>query len=259
MIVFLNGQFIEENEAALPVTDRGFTLGDGVFDTMLAAGGALIDAEAHFARLIGHAAVLRIPVSMNVEDFKNAANQLIASSSRHPLAVRTAISRGVGERGLAPPDNAQPTILMRASPAPDQAKMPPPRLIIAQGVRRNEHSPLCRIKSSNYGDNILALLEAKDNSADDSIMLNTAGNAACATASNIFVQIGGVLFTPPLPDGAMDGITRRKLLSRAHEKSLCAEDLLNAEAIYLTNSILGVRAAAALNGIALKKLTPLAA
>lgn len=259
MIVFLNGHFVEENEAALSVTDRGFTLGDGVFDTMLATGGALIDADAHFARLIDHATVLKIPVSMNVADFKNTAHQLIASSAVQPTAIRTAISRGAGERGLAPPDRAQPTILMRTSPAPDPAKMPLPHLIIAQGVRRNEHSPLSRIKSSNYGDNILALLEAKDNGADDAIMLNTAGHVACATASNIFVQIGGTLYTPPLRDGAMDGITRRKLLPRAREKSISTEDLTNAEAIYLTSSIMGVRAAATLDGVTLKKLTPLAA
>ncbi len=152
MKAFLNGTFIEEDKATLPVTDRGFTLGDGVFDTLLAVDGKLIDAEAHFMRLIAHAAVLKIPVAMNIADFIKTANHLVIPSSDHRIAVRTAISRGPGERGLVPPDTPQPTILMRASPAPDPATLPPPRLIIAQSVRRNEYSPLSRIKSANYGD-----------------------------------------------------------------------------------------------------------
>ena len=257
MKVFLNGVFIEEDKAGLPVTDRGFTLGDGVFDTMRAINGSLADADLHFERLLDHAAVLKIPVGMSVEDFKDAAHHLITPSSRHPLAIRTAISRGPGERGLAPPEAPQPTILMRASPAPAPVK--PPRLIIAQNVRRNEHSPLCRIKSSNYGDNILALMEAKERGADDALMLNNAGHVACSTASNIFVQIGGVLYTPPLSDGVMNGITRQKLLPRAREKSLSTDDLMRAEAIYLTSSIMGIRPAESINGVKLKSLTALAA
>lgn len=257
MIVFLNGTFIEEDKAALTVTDRGFTLGDGVFDTMLAINGTLIDADAHFTRLLDHAAVLKIPVVMSIDDFKETANQLIIPSANQPTALRTAISRGSSERGLAPPDAPQPTILMRASPAPGPAE--PPHLIIAQSVRRNEHSPLSRIKSSNYGDNILALMEAKERGADDAIILNAAGNASCATASNIFVQIDGTLYTPPLTDGVMNGITRQKLLRRAREKSLNTDDLMKAEAIYLTSSIMGVRAASSLNRKEFKNVTALAA
>lgn len=257
VIVFLNGAFMDESEAALPVTDRGFTLGDGVFDTMLAIDGALIDADAHFTRLLDHATVLKIPVGMSVSDFKNTANHLIRQSAHQRTAIRTAISRGPSERGLAPPDVPQTTILMRASPAPAPAKLP--HLIIAQSVRRNEHSPLSRIKSSNYGDNLLALMEAKERGADDAIMLNTAGCVACATASNIFVQINGTLYTSPLSDGVMNGITRQKLLPRAQEKSLNADDLMRAEAIYLTSSIMGVRAAASLNGKEFENVTALAA
>lgn len=248
MKIFMNGKFVDESAAALPVTDRGFTLGDGVFDTMLAADGALIDADAHFSRLLEHAAVLKIPVVMGMEDFKNAARHLIIPSSNHRFSIRTTISRGPAARGLMPPDVPQPTIIMRADPVPVPAKAQRPRLIIAESVRRNEHSPLSHIKSLNYGDNILALTEAREKGADDAIMLNTAGNAACASAANIFVLIGGELFTPPQADGAMNGITRAKLLPKAIEKSLRAEDLLEADSIYLTGSIAGIRAAASLNG-----------
>jgi len=247
-VIFLNGKFVDESAAALPVTDRGFTLGDGVFDTMRAVNGALIDADAHFSRLLEHAAVLKIPVDMRVEDLKNTAHHLISQPDKQPLAVRTIISRGPAARGLVPPETPQPTIVMRADPVSQVAKTQPLRLIIAESVRRNEHSPLSRIKSLNYGDNILAMAEAQEKGADNAIMLNTAGNVACASAANIFVLIGGELFTPPQADGAMNGITRRKLLPKAIEKTLRVEDLMEADSIYLTSSIAGIRAAASLNG-----------
>ncbi|MBI4030549.1 MAG: aminotransferase class IV [Proteobacteria bacterium] len=248
MKVFLNGEFIEEGAAALPVTDRGFTLGDGVFDTMLAADGSLVDADAHFNRLLKHAAVLKIPVNMDVEALKKTAHRLIGQPASQRAAIRTTVSRGPGERGLTPPESPQQTILMRVSPASDPSTSPPPHLVIAETVRRNEHSPLSRIKSLNYGDNILALMEARGKGTDDAIILNTAGKAACATAANIFVLIGGELFTPPVSDGAMPGITRQKLLPKAIEKSLGIEDMMEADSIYLTSSILGIRAAKSLNG-----------
>lgn len=248
MKVFLNGEFIEEGAAALPVTDRGFTLGDGVFDTMLASDESLVDADDHFNRLLKHAAVLKIAVDMDVEIFKKTAHRLIGQSANQRAAIRTTVSRGPGDHGLIPPESPQPTILMRISPAPDPSTSPPPRLIIAETVRRNEHSPLSRIKSLNYGDNILALMEAKEKGADDAIILNAAGNPACATAANIFVLIGGKLFTPPVSDGAMDGITRQKMLPKAIEKSMGIEDMMEADSIYLTSSILGIRAAKSLNG-----------
>lgn len=259
-IVFYNGNFLAADKTGIDPADRGFTLGDGVFDTMLAVEEGAVDADAHFARLLEHAAVLKIFVDMDVAAFKSAVNRLIAHSSHYRLAIRTSISRGSGKRGLAPPDDQKPTILMLASPAPDPDKLPPPRLVIAETVRRNEHSPLSRIKSSNYGDNILALMEAKDRGADDAVMLNTAGHVACATAANIFALIDGALYTPPVADGAMPGITRRKLLPGAQEKSLTADELLQAEAIWLTSSILGIRAAASVNGLKMKPLTvPVAA
>jgi len=259
MIIFLNGKFIEEKEAKIAVTDRGFTLGDGVFDTMLAVNGSLIDPDLHFQRLQDHATALKIPVQMDSKALKSTAEKLLETNAGNRLAIRTTISRGPGDRGLTPPEHPQSTILMRANTAPDPATLPPSQLIIAQSVRRNEHSPLSRIKSSNYGDNILALQEAKDRGAHDAIMLNTAGHVACATTSNIFALIHGTLYTPPLADGVMPGITRQKLLHNAQEKTMTPEDLMTADALYLTNSILGVRAVETLNGIKLKSIKPMAA
>ena len=102
----------------------------------------------------------------------------------------------------------------------------------------------------NYGDNILARIEAVHKHADDALMLNNAGNAACFTVGNIFMRCGDTLYTPPLSDGALDGIIRRLILERhgGIEHSCTPNDIKTADALYLTNSIRGIVSIRSLDG-----------
>lgn len=240
MIIWHNGAFHPETASAVGVTDRGLTLGDGVFDTMLAVDGALQAAEAHGQRLKRHAAVIKLFFDL---DFTATALALLERNgfTQGRFAIRTTVTRGPGERGLAPPVHPQPTIIMRASHAPEPAKTV--RAIISKTVRRNEHSPLSQIKSLNYGDNLLALMEAKDKGADDAILLNGAGHACCASAANIFILEGCRYMTPPLSDGVLDGITRAQFMAEyaAVEQSIDETRLRGADKIIFTSAIAGVR------------------
>lgn len=241
MIVFINGHFHDESDARIAVTDRGLLLGDGVFDTMLAIDDIPQDAVAHAGRLTRHAAA--IGIDLDIASFPERARELLQrngfTSGRH--AVRTTVTRGPGPRGIAIAPDIAPTVIMRATPAAPPSG--PARLIIAQTVRRNEGSPLSRIKSLGYGDNIAAWREAAAAGADDAIMLNNAGNVTCATASNIFIKVGGVWLTPPLQDGVMDGITRARLLGShfAREEAITASMARQADGLLLTNSVTGIR------------------
>lgn len=249
MIVWHKGEFVAETAVSITPADRGLTLADGVFDTLLAVDGVPQEAAAHFERLRHHAAVMGIMV--NTADFAAQAAVLLRVNNftAGRYALRTTITRGPGTRGIAIPEDPAPTIIMRATPAsprPDASGPAlPVRLIVAQNVRRNEGSPLSRIKSLNYGDNIVAWREARAAGADDALMLNNQGNLACATASNIFVMIDGRWLTPPLPDGAMDGIVRARLLRErfATEQTITAALLSQAGGIILSNSISGPRPA----------------
>jgi branched-chain amino acid aminotransferase len=247
VIVYINGTFCTEDTAHVAVTDRGLTLGDGVFDTLLAVDGVPRDARAHFERLHRHAAVIGLTADTAL--FAALADRLLQengfTAGRH--AVRTTLTRGPGSRGLALPDPAAPTIIMRAAPVPPAPG--PARVVIARTVRRNEGSPLSQIKALGYGDNIAAWREARDAGADDALLLNNAGNLACATASNVFVKIGDAWLTPPLADGAMDGVTRAHVLRDgfAREATVTAKDVERADELLLTNSINGRRAAFILN------------
>ena len=139
---------------------------------------------------------------------------------------------------------------MRLSALPD-TPAPEIHAIIANNVCRNEYSPLSKIKSLNYGENILALNEATAKGANEAIMINTQGRVTCATIGNIFILKEKMLYTPPLRDGAMNGIARAILLRDypeiVKEQTLTQDDLLNAEALYISNSIKGLKQIKRLN------------
>lgn len=259
MIVYMNGAFIEESTARIAPSDRGFTLGDGVFDTLRAEDGVPQHAEQHFRRLLGHAAQLHIPVKQTAADLTAMAQELLLQNklAAGSASVRTTLTRGPAARGLLPPAAPVPTLLMQAAALPSVAQ-PEQSLtaVIARHVRRNEHSLLSRIKSLNYGDNLAALMEAQERGCSDAILLNTAGHAACATIGNLFILENGTLVTPPLSDGVLNGVVRDIVIEKtdAREETIAPERLLRAQGIYLTNSIRGIRAVTWLDGQAIPSL-----
>ena len=122
----------------------------------------------------------------------------------------------------------------------------------AEAVRRNETSPASRLKALSYLDNILARAQARAAGADDALMLNTRGEIACAAAANLFWIEDGRLFTPALECGVLDGIMRAQVLAVAGinvaEVRAGREALDRAEAVFLTNSLVGIQPVAALDG-----------
>jgi branched-chain amino acid aminotransferase len=250
--IWHNGHWVEDGPV-FTSTDR-IRLGDGIFDTMLAIiddnGARLIHSDRHFTRLLHDAQLLEITPLPTIEELEDAATKLFNKNTapHGRYAINTIVTRGEGPRGLMPPTDMSPTTVMRASPVPES--FPAITAITARRAFRNEGSPLSQIKSLNYGDNILALIEARNKGANDAIMLNNAGKITCTTSGNIFVITGGTLYTPPLSDGVMNGITRKILIDKFDvlECSLDINDLRNAEGIYITNSIRGCVPLTTLNG-----------
>ena len=249
-----DGQWVEADQPLFKAQDR-LRLGDGVFDTLLVVNGQPLYAAQHFTRLQRHAAVLGLPLTLTPQELTTTAQELIErnQASQGRYALNTLLSRGVGQRGLMPAQEVAPSLVMMLSPAPAPEDFPPVHAIIAQSVFRNEGSPLSRIKSCNYGDNILALQEAKKRGANEAIMLNNTRRVACTSAGNLLFALGGRLYTPPLSDGALDGIQRSVLIQQGalHEKSLLPDALFSAEALFLVNSIRGLMPIASLDGKAL--------
>jgi branched-chain amino acid aminotransferase len=247
-----NGALLDADGPALPLADRGFRYGDGVYDTLRVAGGAAEHAAEHYARLVRHAGVLGLAVPLAESAWRAEIEQLVRANEAHSgvWALNTFVTRGPGPRGLAPPPDARPTVILALSKAPDDPPAPL-RVIVARTTRRNAHSPLSRIKSLNYGDSVLAMAEARARGADDAILLNTAGRVSDATTANVVVErADGARVTPPPSEGVVDGTTRARLLAagEVREAPITADELAAAPRVFLTSSVRGLVPVATLDG-----------
>lgn len=230
----------------IPPDDRGFTLGDGVFETVRAEGRSLWMWRAHVSRLGRSAALLDLPAPDEAEALR-AAETALAGVEAERSAVRISWSMGSGGRGLDRPARPEPRLLATAAPSLKPAG--PARLIWASAPR-NERSPLSRCKSLAYLDNVLARAEARAGGADEALLVNTAGEVAGAAAANVFWLADGRLYTPALGCGCLDGVMRGLVLQAASELGLEARDVRArapdveaADAIFLTNVLIGLRPA----------------
>ncbi|MCB1381272.1 MAG: aminotransferase class IV [Alphaproteobacteria bacterium] len=240
---WFNGAMVD-GPIALDPHDRGLTLGDGLFETMLVVGGTPLWANMHFARMEGSAHELGIPFNRNTLDDAVAAVLDGIDDSHHVL--RVTLTRGAAARGLAGAD-ATPALLVTCSPF-DPKLMLQPATLLTSTIRRSTASPSTRMKTLSYIDNIAAAREAAARAIDDALMLNTDGRVACTTIANIFLMRGRTLVTPGRDQGILTGVTRQALLAAAHHLGLETEeatvkvtDLFKADAVFLTNSLRLIR------------------
>ncbi len=249
--VYLNGDLRAASDVGIDPRDRGFLLGDGVFETLRARSGHTERLDAHLARLRRGAAALSIPLPQRDAALADAIAAVLAENglTSGTASLRITLSRGPGGRGLPPPDSVAPTLLITASAASD-APMPAARVALTS-VARNRHSPTANIKCLGYADQVIARMQATDAGCDEALMPNDAGRLACASAANLFLLRGGRLISPSLDEGVLAGVTRAALLALAPGLGLAVEErpvepaeLAEADAVLLTNSLIGVRAVA---------------
>lgn len=252
--VWQDGRIVASKEARISIADRGFLLGDGLFETMPVHRGRVFDLDAHLARLASGLALLNLAEAVDFVKLRAGIAAYLAVEEMDSAVLRITITRGPGPRGLIPPEKPCPTVSMTLSPMPP-ARIEPISLHVATVTRRNELSPLSRIKALPYLDNVLALQEARAHGADEALLLNTRGNIACASSANIFVIQEDRLETPPISDGALPGTMRALVLTLAKDLDLVAaetplsvECLAEADEVFLTNAIRRVIAVRACNG-----------
>ena len=207
---------------------------------MLVVGQVPFRRAQHLARLQSGAAILRLPMDLTVVE--RAVDDL-AGQLDGPGIIRVTVTRGPGTRGLRVPGVQQPTVFATATPWSPALAFQSQHLAVS-AIRRNETSPLARLKSLAYLDNVLALEDAVASGADDALLLSTRGRVTCTSAANVFVVDGTTLATPPVEDGVLPGITRALLLDLAPacgltpvERSLTLADLHRADAVLATNSV----------------------
>jgi len=246
-MIWLNGMLRAAGAARIDPADRGLLLADGLFETIAVRGGQASDVERHFARLQAGASLLRLSIPLGLAAMARALNETAAANSLEEGGLRLTLTRGPAPRGLLPVPGGQPTLMITGFSLPPPGG--PVSVIIAAQVRRDETSPLSKVKALGYLPNILARFEAADEGADDAILLNHAGRAAEATVGNIFVKRGGEWLTPPVSEGALPGICRAKLLQAGlvREAPIEATWLYEAEGLCIGN-VLSIRAVARVGG-----------
>ncbi|MEO1252137.1 MAG: aminotransferase class IV [Pseudomonadota bacterium] len=251
MIYWRSGEW-RQDPVGVAIDDRGFLLGDAVFETMLARGGRLAFLNQHIARLRGALDFLKIRVPIELNEISRLVGELLSRNSitQGDASVRLTVTRGRAPRGLAPlaESETKPGVFLTAASAGPRLTLPM-RVIISDHARPAGVASV-RFKTPSYLENLLARREAVEAGADDAIMKNPAGRIACASAANVFLIRGGAVLTPPVSDGALPGVVRglileaaRDLEIEAREESLAPCDL-DAGEIFLTNSILGLAPAA---------------
>ncbi len=245
MTIWLNDELVDGTR--IDPRDRGLLLGDGLFETAAARGGRLLFWPAHAARLAAGAATLKIPLRLTPEELARACAAVLEASGLREApraAVRLTLTRGPGPRGLTPPSDPSPTLMISAS-----AAEPPPACMSAAlaSPRRNALSPTARLKSLGCLDAILAREEARARGADEALLLDTAGRLSCAGAANVFLWENDRLSTPSQDCGILPGVTRAAVLSlaarlgvEAREDHISPERLGRADGAFLTNSLIGV-------------------
>ena len=243
--VYLNGALVPREKATVSPFDRGFLYGYGLFETMRCYGGCVFRLDRHLARLRHSAEKLALAAALDPAELEQAIHKTLEANKLSDARIRLTVSAGEGERGLVPPKEGTPTIIVVA----ERLTLPPQ--VYRKGVhaaivrvRRNSPSPLSAIKSINYLDNLLAHSEALALGADEAILLNERGFVAECSTSNIFLVVAGKLLTPSEQSGILPGITREAVLELAHvmgieagEGEIPVADLLRADEAFLSASV----------------------
>jgi branched-chain amino acid aminotransferase len=239
--------------------DRGFTLGDGLFETMRAVGGRLPLLPLHLGRLRSSADVLRLSIHWTDAFLAEAIHAVLAANHLTDAAVRLTVSRGVpSHRGLLPDPQPTPTLVIDAEPFAGYPADLYERgaFLVTSRIPRNERSPLSTVKSTSRLEQLLARLGAAEAGADEALVPNTAGRVAGASAANVFVVVGRRLVTPSLEEGALPGVVRRVILEElgraagleALETAVAREELHQADEVFLTSALLGILPVSSLDG-----------
>ncbi len=215
--------------------DRGFLLGDGVFETCLVANRTVLWLDEHLTRMKKAARKLDIPFER--EAIEKDIGEQLARAETGSLVLRVTLTRGVTDRGLAA-DCVKPTLHISLA-AFDTTLIGKGISLTTSSIRRNPASIADRHKTTSYANNIFAAREAKAKGADDALMLNQDGLVACTSVANIFMIKDGKAVTPPEQDGVLNGIMRRFLIDQfaAEVRSIERDELEDADGVFVTNSL----------------------
>ena len=250
MYIYLNGKIVPAKEAVVSVFDHGFLYGDGIYETIRVYDRVIFMLEEHLGRLYRSASMIGLTLPFEIDSLKISIYETLIANALRNAYIRLTVSRGHGPIGLDPDLCPEPTtviIVQELKEYPRAFYEKGINLIISETRRNIKEAINPKIKSLNFLNNILAKIEAKKRDAYEAIMLNAYGKLAEGSISNVFFYKDGVLCTPSLECGILDGITRRLVLELATREDLKIkegefpkEDIYSAAEVFITNTTLEV-------------------
>jgi len=250
--VWINGALVDPDEASVSVFDHGFTVGDGVFETLKVVDGRPFAVTRHLARLERSAVGLGLDVPIGPDKLRIAMDEVIAAVGPAAGRLRITLTGGPAPLG-SDRGSAGPTLVVVAARA---TSWDPSTTAITVPWPRNERSAVAGLKTTSYAENVVALAEAAKLGATEAIFPNLAGALCEGTGSNVFVVVDGRLLTPSLLSGCLGGVTRALLLEElpgADEEDMPIERLADDDVteVLLTSSTRDAQPLHAINGRAL--------
>ncbi|MFZ5634918.1 MAG: aminotransferase class IV [Bacillota bacterium] len=239
-VICLNGEFVPAGEAVISAVDQGVLYGVGLFETIRVAGGRPRLLDRHLSRLFASAGELGLEVPFGQEELAGMASRTAEENGMAGGGLRLTLTAGGAF--------SRPAVFITARKSPYREDQY--RTGIRAGfstIKRNNRSPLVRHKTLNYFENIMARREAVAAGWDEAIFLNTSGDLAEGSVSNIFLVDRGKVITPHLQSGLLPGITRRRVLELCtsmqvpvKERRVDPAELARAEECFITNALVGV-------------------
>jgi branched-subunit amino acid aminotransferase/4-amino-4-deoxychorismate lyase len=244
VLVWLNGELLDEAEARLSALSAGILYGWGVFTTLGIRNGVPLAASLHWQRLLNHAERTHIPLTIEEEAARRGLEELIREQEIVEGRARITVARSSG--GLWRPALVPGSDLIITAMSMEPRDKPSVALTVSP-FRVLSSSPLAGIKSTAYLANLLALQDARTRGFDDAVLLNERGEVVEASAANLFWVRSRELITPALATGALAGVTRRLVVEaarglriRVSEGSFAVSELRAADEVFLTNSTHGI-------------------
>jgi branched-subunit amino acid aminotransferase/4-amino-4-deoxychorismate lyase len=262
--VWLNGRLVPSDGPHLSVYDRGFQLGDAVFEAFRARRGVAIELAGHLARLRRSLASMAIEMPFADADLERGISELLAANGWDAMepagdaAIRLVVSRGYDvTRSVVPHSGSTATVVIQGWPfsPPSAATLANGLRLVTSVVRRDPNSPISGIKTTSRAELVYARLEAERAGADDAIFLTTDGRITEATTSNVLLIRGDVCATPRLGTGLLAGTARAWLVEhggdvglQVAEQDLRLDDAFAADEAAICSSIAGIVPVVAFDG-----------
>ena len=264
-LVYINGELIPKEEARISVFDHGFLYGNGLFETMRAYKKRVFRIEHHLQRLFFSLEYLKFPIPFTFGSVKEAIDETIEANGFEDAYVRLNVSRGEGATVPDPATCKTPNLIVitreYVSYSPALYQKGYRGKVVS--VKTSPFSPSANMKTLNFLNHIIAKMEAKESGFNEGIIVNTEGFIAEGTVSNIFMVKGGSLSTPAKEMGLLPGITRQAVLEiaesghvQAEERRITLNELLEADEVFLTNSLVEIMPLVEVDGHPVGKGTP---